>query len=203
MSDIVIHVLDDEATIRRSLERLLLAMGWRVRVHESVSAFRAAGVADGIGCLLLDVRLGESSGLDLLEELEQQGSPLGVVLISGYGDVTSTVRAMRHGAVDFLTKPFDEEALLAAVALATSRSRKRASANIEASRDRERVARLTPREREVCQLVARGLLNKQIAGELGTAEKTVKVHRGRVMSKLGVASVAELVRLVDRVGPSA
>jgi FixJ family two-component response regulator len=199
MPDTAVHVLDDDPTVRRSVSRLLQASGWPVTVHESVPGFLAASVSASAGCLLLDVRLGHASGLDLLEELEHDRSPLGVVLISGFGDVASTVRAMRHGAVDFLTKPFEAEDLLAAVSVAAERSRARAAEMEELSRAVERFERLTPREREVCLLVSQGLLNKQIAGELGMAEKTVKVHRGRVMSKLAVGSVAELVRLVDRV----
>lgn len=199
MPDTAVHVLDDDPTIRRSVARLLQASGWPVTVHESISGFLAASVSGSVGCLLLDVRLGHGSGLDLLEELEHDRSPLGVVLISGFGDVASTVRAMRHGAVDFLTKPFEEHDLLAAVSAAAERSRARASEMGELSRAVKRFDRLTPREREVCLLVSQGFLNKQIAGKLGMAEKTVKVHRGRVMSKMAVGSVAELVRLVDRV----
>lgn len=199
MPDTAVHVLDDDPTIRRSVARLLKASGWPVTVHESISGFLDASVSGSAGCLLLDVRLGQASGLDLLEALEHDRSPLGVVLISGFGDVASTVRAMRHGAVDFLTKPFEEHDLLAAVSAAAERSQARASEMGELSRAVERFDRLTPREREVCVLVSQGLLNKQIAGKLGMAEKTVKVHRGRVMSKMAVGSVAELVRLVDRV----
>jgi FixJ family two-component response regulator len=196
----VIHVLDDDPSMRRSLVRLLRAYGWDARAHDSVSGFKASTAATDPGCLLLDVRLGDGSGLDLLEELAQDDSPLAIVLISGYGDVPSTVRAMRSGAVDVLTKPPDAARLQEAVTRADALSRQQFARKQEAGHLRELYDRLTPREREVCALVARGLLNKQIAGELGASEKTVKVHRGRVMAKLEVGSVAELVRLVDRVG---
>lgn len=195
----IIHVLDDDPSMRRSLVRLLRACGWDARAYDSVSGFKATAAAADHGCLLLDVRLGDGSGLDLLEELAQDDSPLAIVLISGYGDVPSTVRAMRSGAVDVLTKPPDAARLQEAVTRADALSRQQLARKREAGRRRELYGRLTPREREVCRLVARGLLNKQIAAELGASEKTVKVHRGRVMTKLEVGSVAELVRLVDRV----
>ena len=203
MSDTLVHILDDDRSVRRSLQQLLRATGWPVAVHESFEGFCSAAAVDGVGCLLLDVRLGEDSGLDVLEELERRQSPLGVVLISGFGDAASIVRGMRHGAVDFLTKPFEDSALLAAVAAATLRSHERALEISKTKRAHERVARLTRRERQVCGLVARGMLNKQIAAEIGAAEKTVKIDRGRVMKKLEVKSVAELVRLVDCVAPPA
>jgi FixJ family two-component response regulator len=150
------------------------------------------------GCLLLDLRMPDASGLDVLQRLESERSPLAVVIISGFGDVPTTVRAMRLGAIDFLTKPLSDERLVAAVSAAVASS----LASVDGlSRDREsahRMRQLTPRQREVCELVATGLLNKQIAAQLGISIKTVKVHRARVMSSLQVASVADLVRLVDR-----
>jgi FixJ family two-component response regulator len=194
----LVHVLDDEPSIRRGFERLLRAYGWEVRGYGSVAEFRANGGSGRPGCLLLDVRLPEMSGLDLLEHLHDSASPLAVVLISGYGDVPSTVRAMRYGAVDFLTKPVSEEKLVDAVTTAAARSAEQWRLLNEQTALRARLARLTPRESQVCALVAQGLLNKQIAGELGTSEKTIKVHRARVMQKLQVGSVPELVRLVDR-----
>jgi FixJ family two-component response regulator len=199
----VIHVLDDDPSMRRSLVRLLQSCGWDARAHDSVSGFRATTAATDPGCLLLDVRLGDGSGLDLLEQLTNDDSPLAIVLISGYGDVPSTVRAMRSGAVDVLTKPPDAVRLQEAVTRADALSRQQFARKQETEQLRERYQRLTPREREVCLRVARGLLNKQIASDLGASEKTVKVHRGRVMAKLEVGSVAELVRLVDRVGAQA
>ena len=153
----VIHVLDDDPSMRRSLVRLLRACGWDARAYDSVSGFKATTAATDRGCLLLDVRLGDGSGLDLLEELAQDDSPLAIVLISGYGDVPSTVRAMRSGAVDVLTKPPDVARLQEAVTRADALSRQQFARKQEAGHRRELYDRLTPREREVCALVARGL----------------------------------------------
>jgi FixJ family two-component response regulator len=197
-----VHVLDDDAFVRRGLERQLRVHGWNVKTYASVAEFEQSDAAAEPGCLLLDLRIPDGSGLDLLARLEQSRTPLSVVLVSGYGDVPSTVRAMRLGAVDFLTKPISEDRLLEAVAQATAKSAAAWEERKEMDAVRSRFARLTPREREVCTLVASGLLNKQIASQLDRSEKTVKVHRGRVMDKLEVASVAELVRLLDRLnGP--
>jgi FixJ family two-component response regulator len=196
----LIHVLDDDAAMRRGLTRLLQSCGWEVRAYDTVSSFRATSAASLPGCLLLDVRLGDESGLDLLDSFARDDSPLGVVVMSGYGDVPSTVRAMRSGAIDVLTKPLGLEQLRTAVARADARSRRAFAHKQEIGLLRERFDHLTRREREVCRLVASGLLNKQIAGELGASEKTIKVHRGRVMAKLQAGSVAELVRMVGHLG---
>jgi FixJ family two-component response regulator len=177
---------------------LLHPYGWQVHVYASAAEFDASGAGNAPGCLLLDLQMPDGSGLELLERLEAARSPLAVVLVSGFGDVPSTVRAMRHGAVDFLTKPVSEELLVEGVTTALSRSDARWRLQRDEAIVHARLDRLTPREREVCGLVVRGLLNKQIAATLGTSEKTVKVQRARVMSKLEVGSVAELVRLVDR-----
>jgi FixJ family two-component response regulator len=193
-----IHILDDDLSVRRSVERQLRACGWPVRTYATVQEFAASNASMHPGCLLLDLRMPDASGLDVLQRLESERSPLAVVIISGFGDVPTTVRAMRLGAIDFLTKPLSDERLVAAVSAAVASSL--ASVDV-LSRDRESVHRmrqLTPRQREVCELVATGLLNKQIAAQLGISIKTVKVHRARVMSSLQVASVADLVRLVDR-----
>ena len=194
-----VHLLDDDPSIRRALERLLRLHGWSVKSYSTVAAFERSTAGAGPGCLLLDMRISDGSGLDLLARLEQSRTTLGVVVISGYGDVSSTVRAMRMGALDFLTKPVSEEALLEAVRRAAEKSLTLWQHRLETASLRTRLDRLTPREREVGVLVASGMLNKQVADALGTSEKTVKVHRGRVMSKLGITSVAELVRLLDRI----
>jgi FixJ family two-component response regulator len=149
--------------------------------------------------VVVDLRMPEVGGLELQEELERRGSHLPLVFLTGHGDVSSSVRAMKAGAIDFLTKPCEDTDLLAAVERALQRDARERAARGEQQAFRTRFEALTPREREVCWLVAQGLLNKQIAVELGAAEKTIKVHRGRVMEKLGVESVAELVRLVDQV----
>ena len=199
-----VHLLDDDSSVRTAIERLLRVHGWSVKSYATVAEFERSNSSSAPGCLLLDLRIPDGSGLDLLARLEQGGTALGVVLMSGHGDVPSTVRAMRLGALDFLTKPLAEETLLEAVDRATTKSVTLWHQRTETAGLRTRVARLTPREREVGTLVASGMLNKQVADALGTSEKTVKVHRGRVMAKLEVTSVAELVRLLDRVdGPPA
>jgi FixJ family two-component response regulator len=168
-----------------------------VRTFTSASEFLAAERADALGCLLLDLRMPGVNGLELQERLAASGNTIPIVFLSGHAEFHAGVRALKAGAIDFLEKPFTDAELLAAVANALERdrtSRERRALRAEA---RARLARLTPRERQVCDLVATGLLNKQIAAELGAAEKTIKCHRGRVMEKLSVGSVAELVRLVD------
>ena len=193
-----VHVLDDDAAVRRAMSRLLLAAGFEVSAHGTTAEFLHAVRDDAPGCLLLDVRMPDGSGLDLLERLPALAPLLSVVIMTGYGDVRSSVRAMKLGAIDFLTKPISEETLVDAISAALERSDDRHRRRIELQDVRQRLGLLTKREREVCALVAQGLLNKQIAGQIGTSEKTVKVHRARVMSKLQVGSVAQLVRLVDR-----
>jgi FixJ family two-component response regulator len=192
-----VFVIDDDASVLKALERLLRAHGIAAEGFTSAEAFFARPTPEGATCLLLDLRLGATSGLDVQAALARRGVSMPIVFLSGQGDVPSTAQAMREGAVDFLVKPVDEvqllEALDRALAQSVAINRKR-----DQERDAaERLARLTKREREVCELVARGLLNKQIAHELGTSEKTVKVHRGRVMDKLQVHSVADLVRLLS------
>jgi RNA polymerase sigma factor (sigma-70 family) len=193
-----IHVLDDDPSVRRGLKRLLSAHGWDVRTYAGIDDFDRSGAIDAPGCLLLDLRMPDGSGIELLARLHDQDVVLGVLLMSAYGDVPTTVRAMRLGAVDFLTKPITEDRLLEAVTDAIARSVQRWQQRIESRQLQERIGRLTPRERQVSSRVADGLLNKQIASELGTSEKTVKVQRAKALAKLEVDSVADLVRLLDR-----
>jgi len=193
-----VFLVDDDPSVLRGLERLLRSAGYVVEAHASSRAFLERAPADRPGCVVVDLRMPEMGGLDLQEELARRGFPLPLVFLTGHGDVPSSVRAMKGGAIDFLTKPCDDTDLLAAVERALARDAEARAARAEKEAVRARFDALTPREREVCLLVARGLLNKQIAAELGAAEKTIKVHRGRVMEKLGAASVADLVRLVDR-----
>ncbi len=193
-----IHVLDDDPSVRRGLKRLLSAHGWDVRTYAGIDDFDRSGAIDAPGCLLLDLRMPDGSGIELLARLHDQDVVLGVLLMSAYGDVPTTVRAMRLGAVDFLTKPITEDRLLEAVTDAIARSVARWQRHIESRQLQERIGRLTPRERQVSSRVADGLLNKQIASELGTSEKTVKVQRAKALAKLEVDSVADLVRLLDR-----
>lgn len=193
-----VFVVDDDASVLRGLDRLLRAAGYTVEAHASPRVFLERAPSDRPGCVVVDLRMPEISGLELQEELERRGCRLPLVFLTGHGDVSSSVRAMKAGAIDFLTKPCDDTDLIAAVERALSRDAAARAAREEQLAVKARFEALTPREREVCLLVSRGLLNKQIAADLGTSEKTIKVHRGRVMDKLGVESVAELVRLVDR-----
>ncbi len=194
-----VFVVDDDPSVLRSLERLLRSVGYQVEAHASPRAFLERAPAEGPGCVVVDLRMPELGGLDLQEALAQRGFRLPLIFLTGHGDVPSSVRAMKGGAIDFLLKPCDDTDLLAAVERALAREAATRAERAEVEASRALFEALTPREREVCLLVARGLLNKQIAAELGTAEKTVKVHRGRVMEKLGVETVADLVRLVDRI----
>ncbi len=196
-ADGTVYVVDDDRGFLRSMERLLRAAGHAVQTFTSAREFLAAERAGVPECLLLDLRMPGVSGIELQDRLAASGSTLPIVFLSGHADFHTGVRAMKAGAVDFLSKPFTETELLGAVANALERDRVARERRAERDEARERLARLTPRERQVCDLVATGLLNKQIAAELGAAEKTIKCHRGRVMEKLAVGSVAELVRLVD------
>jgi FixJ family two-component response regulator len=186
-----VFVIDDDASVRRSLARLLKSAGHAVEAFASAHEFLATPPISRAGCILVDLRMPGMSGLDLQEALARTGVNLPIVFISGDADVPAAARAFKGGALDFLTKPFDETALLAAVRNALERDAdQRGIAGLFAT--------LTPREREVAVLAARGLPNKQIAFQPGTVEKTVKVHRARAMNKLGATSIADLVRLVDR-----
>ncbi|WP_437774737.1 response regulator transcription factor [Sorangium sp. So ce1097] len=197
-----VFVVDDDPSVLRALERLLRAAGYAVEAYASPSEFLERAPSERPGCAVVDLRMPGLGGIELQEELSRRGCPLPIVFLTGHGDVPNSVRAMKAGAVDFLTKPCDDTDLLAAVERAIARDAQARAARGEQQTLQTRFEELTPREREVCLRVAQGLLNKQIAEELGAAEKTIKVHRGRVMEKLGVASVAELVRLVDRLqGP--
>jgi len=195
----VVYVVEDDESSRRATERLLKAAGHRVRVYASPAEFLGE-VPDGPGCLVLDLRLPGVSGLDLQTLLTTMENPLPVVFVTGHGDVPKSVRAMKAGAVDFLTKPVDPPVLLAAVAHALSRDVEQRATRDRRQDARGRYERLTPREREVFAHVISGQLNKQVAYDLGTTEHTIKVHRQRVMQKLGVDSVAELVRLASDLG---
>jgi FixJ family two-component response regulator len=192
-----IHVVDDDASMRTALLRLLDAAGHEARGYSSTGEFLLQPLPDRPGCLLLDLRLPGPSGLELQAALQRQGNPLPVVFLTGHANVDSSVRAMKAGAVDFLTKPVKRDVLLDAVRRALALDATRRSARGEAGRLRERFASLTPRERRVFDLVVAGKLNKQIADELGIAERTVKRERGQVMAKLDAGSVADLGRLAE------
>lgn len=195
-----IIVVDDDISIRESLESLLRSVGFQVRLFGSVSEFLAGKIPDGPCCLILDVRLPGQSGLDLQAELARADIRLPIVFITGHGDIPMSVRAMKAGAVEFLSKPFREQDLLDAIGIGIVRDQARRQAEAAAAELTTKFEALTPRERQVLGLVATGRLNKQIAGEIGVSEITVKVHRGQVMRKMGARSVADLVRMADRLG---
>jgi len=191
----VVHLVDDDDSLRAALQRLLSAAGYRVQAYASAGEFLLDPPADAPGCLLLDLRMPGPSGLDLQQALDRHGIRLPVIFLTGHGDLATGVRAMKAGAVDFLTKPVEREPLLAAIerALALDADRRATS---EAETDlQDRLAQLTARERDVFDLVVAGRLNKQIAATLGIAERTVKAQRAQVMAKLGAANAAELGRI--------
>ena len=194
----VVYVVDDDESVRRAMARLIRSTGLDVETFPSASAFMQRKVLDRPACLLLDVRLAGSSGLDLQSDLGEAQRALPIIFLTGYGDVPTSVRAMKGGAFDFLQKPCDDRELLDAIARALARSRQGQAETAERRELQRRVETLTPREREVLALVVTGRLNKQIAVELGAAEKTIKVHRGRMMKKMGAESVAELVGMAQK-----
>jgi FixJ family two-component response regulator len=196
----IVFVVDDYAPIRRSIVRLLHVAGFSVAAFASAEEFLAQYDPQTLGCLVLDVAMPTLNGLKLQSLLAKLGSLLPIIFLTGTSDIPRSVRAMKQGASDFLTKPVDDEELLAAVRVAIEKNRTLRQEQAELSELRARLATLTPREREVLEYVVTGKLNKQIAGDLGTVEQTVKIHRARVMQKMRVRSVAELVRLTERCG---
>jgi FixJ family two-component response regulator len=195
-----VFVVDDDRSVRTSLANLLESNDYTVETFASASEYLARGPHLGPTCLVLDVRLPGLDGLALQRQLAERGRLEQIVFITGHGDIPMGIQAMKRGAVDFLPKPFDDEALLSAVGQALARSAETWRRRDELAQIRASISTLTPREFEVFRLVIAGLLNKQIAAELGAALRTIKTHRGRVMHKLGVESVAELVRLAQRAG---
>lgn len=194
----LIHVVDDDESLRTALLRLLDAAGFNARGYASVGDFLLQPPPDGPGCVLLDVRMPGPSGLDLQAALLRQGNALPVVFLTGYADVAASVQAMKAGAVDFLTKPVQREALFEALQRALARDATEREARAQAEQLRAAFAALTPREQAVFDHVVAGQLNKQIADALGIAERTVKMQRAQLMTKLGASSAAELGRLAER-----
>jgi FixJ family two-component response regulator len=192
----VIHIVDDDAAVLRSLARLLGAAGHLCETHGDAEAFLASHDPDVPGCAILDLGLPGMDGFALQQHLRGRGSERTVIFLTGTGDIPASVRAMKAGAVDFLTKPVEAAALLEAVAQALARDAAARAAWTGDEAVRRNLARLTPRERQVLDGVLAGRLNKQIASDLGTAEKTIKVHRGRMMKKMGVSSIVDLIRVV-------
>jgi len=195
-----VFVVDDYAPGRRSISRLLRAAGFAVTAFASAEEFLTQYDPQTSGCLVLDLAMPAVSGLELQGVLADRGSLLPIIFLTAYGDIPKSVQAMKRGASDFLTKPVNDEDLLAAVRVAIEKHRALRREQAELSEIRARLATLTPREREVLEYVVAGKLNKQIAGELGTVEQTVKIHRAHVMQKMRVQSVAELVRMTERCG---
>jgi FixJ family two-component response regulator len=193
-----VFVVDDDPSVRTAVKRLLASVGLPCETFSNAAEFLSRSERGVSGCLVLDVRMPGASGLDLQKMLNQAGADLPVIFVTAHADVPLTVRAMKAGALEVLTKPFDDQALLDAVYQALEQERVRSHDREELHRLRERFETLTGREREVMGLVVTGMLNKQIAGELGTAEKTIKVHRAQVMHKMQAESLAELVRMADR-----
>lgn len=199
-TDGLVFIVDDDASLRESLKNLIRSVGLRVEPFASAQEFLRSKRPDVPGCLVLDVRLPGLSGLDLQKRMADSDIEMPIIFITGHGDIPMTVQAMKAGAVEFLTKPFRDQDLLDAIQQALERNRKTRGQRAESEQMRRRFDLLTQREREVMALVVTGLLNKQIAGELGTSETTVKIHRHQVMEKMGANSVAELVRMSDRLG---
>jgi FixJ family two-component response regulator len=195
-----VFVVDDDPGVLKALARLLQTSGYAVATFASPRAFLDTNGAQASGCLVLDMALPGINGLDLQKALARDGSCIAIVFISGEGDIPKSVQAMKAGAVDFLTKPFNDVQLLEAVDLALRKSEAAVQARYERRQMEQRLTSLTSREREVFEHVVAGQLNKLIATDLGTAEKTVKVHRARVMHKMGAASLADLVRMAERMG---
>lgn len=198
--DAVVFVVDDDASVRRSTERLVRSLGLAIHAFASAREFLDGARVDKPGCLILDVQMPGLSGLDLQRELAQRGVEIPIIFLTGHGDIPMTVRAMKAGAAEFLTKPVRPRELLSAIHAAIERDRVSHRARREINALRDRYGRLTPREREVLPLIAAGLLNKQIAGELATSERTVKFHRAHIMKKMHAESLAELVRMAERLG---
>lgn len=196
--DAVVYVIDDDVSVRKGLSLLLRSAGYRVETFISAEEFLGKAVPGSIGCIVLDVKMRGMSGLDLQEHLGRNEQHLPIIFITGHGDIPMGVQAIKKGAIDFLTKPFDDIQLLSLVESALQKCRQEKAVLDQVYNFRRRLKTLTPREYDVFLQVLSGGMNKQIAGNLNIKEHTVKVHRGRVMQKLGVASLAELVRLAEK-----
>jgi FixJ family two-component response regulator len=198
MTEGIVFVVDDDDLVRRALRRLIKSDGFEVETFASARQFLNRGVPDSPACIVADIRMPGLSGLELQQELASAGSSVPIIFMTGHGTVPVSVRALKAGAEDFLEKPVDEQLLLDAIHRALDRFRRESEVAGRLADIQSRIASLTRREREVFELVVRGMLNKQIAAELGASEKTIKVHRGRVMRKMHADSLADLVRMAER-----
>lgn len=194
----MVFVVDDDPSVRSTLKFLLSTVGLKVESYDSADSFLRGNPPDVPSCLVLDVRLPGLSGLDFQRELAARNIHIPIVFVTGHGDIPMSVRAMKAGAVEFLTKPYRDQDLLDAIRIALERDRDRREKEKQATELQQRFDSLTPRERKVISMVASGMLNKQIAGELGTAENTVKVHRSRAMEKMHAQSLADLVKMMEK-----
>ena len=200
MKETCIFIIDDDPSVREALSLLLRSAGYAFEAFESAEEFLGRKPFGGIGCIVLDVRMSGMSGLDLQNELVRRDRCMPVVFITGHGDIPMTVQAIKRGAVDFLPKPFEDEQLLEAIQLAIERHEQEELRHEEKEGISKRIGTLTARENEVLRYAIAGLMNKQIAAELKIAEQTVKIHRSRIMQKLGASSVADLVRMTEKAG---
>jgi FixJ family two-component response regulator len=198
----VVHVIDDDASMRRALEEVFNSVGLETRTYSTASDFLAAKLMDGPGCVVVDVRLPDMNGLDFQTHLTRMGISLPVVIMTGYGDIPMSVRAMKCGAVDFLPKPFHDQDMLDAVITAIEHDRDRRAVDSAVADVRQRFDKLSPREQQVMLLVATGKMNKQGAGDLGISEITVKIHRGAAMRKMRAGTLADLVKMAEIVRPT-
>jgi len=193
----VVHIIDDDESMRSALDTLFRSVDLQTRCYKSAQEFVESDRSDVAGCLVLDIRMPGLSGLDFQDKLAELGIELPVVLMTGHGDIPMTVRGMKAGAVDFLPKPFREQDMLDAVSAAISRDAERREKRQKVGDLEQRFSSLSPREQQVMEMVTRGLLNKQVAGELGLSEITVKIHRGAVMRKMGARTLPDLVRMAE------
>jgi FixJ family two-component response regulator len=197
----IVHVVDDDASMRGALKRLFESVGLKAHCYATASEFLTARLVDNPGCIVIDVRLPDMNGLDFQAQLTERGVRLPVVMITGHGDIPMSVRAMKRGAVDFLPKPFHDQDMLDAVMASIERDRLRRPVESNVTQIEQRIETLSSRERQVMRLVTDGKMNKQVAGDLGISEVTVKIHRGAAMRKMEARTLADLVRLVEAVKP--
>jgi FixJ family two-component response regulator len=195
-----VYVVDDDPSVRAGLARLIKSVGVTVKTFASAPEFLEQAVSEGPGCVIADLRMPAMSGLELQDQLQARHLNLPVIFLTGFGTVPASVRAMKRGAVDFLEKPVDDQVLLEAIFQALEKDREKRRKQAEMKTIQDRLTSLTPREYEVLTLIITGMLNKQVAYELGTTEKTIKVHRARLMEKMGCDSLAQLVRLAAKAG---